>query len=152
MEEIEREKQVEEAEVQEEVEEERVEEKQEVKEVELPARVLDLIASFVDSSADPQYYFNMPPFMKIIKDGSYWAFEENCVRLVSWRHVFSVCDEITITIYDGWEKVHEFDPLPRTLLSTILVNRRRQRKIRLFEIYRKILFFKQLYKQYLNKS
>jgi len=138
MEEVEREKQ---EDIKQEVEEERVEEKQEVQEVELPVRVLDLLASFVDSSINTLYYSNKIPYIKLLEDGSYWEFEGNCIRLVTWKDEYSICDEINIVVYEQREKVHEFDTSPKTLLSVVFKSWRGQRKIRLFEVYRKMLFF-----------
>ncbi|MEM1868584.1 MAG: hypothetical protein QXU90_00520 [Acidilobaceae archaeon] len=126
-------------------------------EIDVSARVLDLIASFVDSSTKLEYDFNKPPFLKILHDGSYWRYgpkkckgldymDCSCVEFVTWKHSLTICLRFKIIVY--WDQVYEFDTSTQTLFHVIFTSYKRQRKIKLFDVYRKLLFYENLEKNY----
>jgi len=153
-------KEVEQAKEEEEVQEQEQIEVPEQEQIEVPARILDLITSFVDSSTNTDYYFNKPPYIKLLQDGSFWQYTKleceispcPCIRLVTWKHDFRICDDIKITVYEKCEKVSEFDHSPKTLLNVVFFSSRRQRKIKLFDVYRKLLFYENLENYYFKQQ
>ncbi|MEM4592325.1 MAG: hypothetical protein QW196_02890 [Sulfolobales archaeon] len=120
------------------------------KEIFVPARVLDIIRSFVDSSTKCEYYWNSPPYRKILRDGSYWEVykleDEICVRAVSWTSSAEFCtDTVKLRIHVSTTRsFSEFTVEDARVSDAVLVSKCREFKIRLFEVLRKLYFYRWL--------
>lgn len=131
-------------------------------EFEVPARILDLLISFVESSTKSKYVWNNPPFRKVKSDGSYWQVrmdsvkvqvgeemkEKNavCVLAVAWASEGEVCllsgDVLVLTVYYAGRFSQMWTDPDTTEVK--LKSKYRDAKLELFSVYRKLLFFKHL--------
>ncbi|MEM4847016.1 MAG: hypothetical protein QW794_04590, partial [Thermosphaera sp.] len=131
-------------------------------EFEVPARVLDLLISYYESSTKPEYSWNNPPYRKITGDGSYWQVKTGklkiqagkeimekdsiCVYVVSWTSNGEVClldDDILLLVVRWAGRFNQIWSGPDTT-DVFLKSRYRDKKLGLFDVYRKLLFFKHL--------
>ncbi|MEM4020245.1 MAG: hypothetical protein QXG57_08475 [Thermofilaceae archaeon] len=134
-----------------------------ISEFEVPARVLDLLISFYESSTKPKYIWNEEPYRKVMRDGSFWQVvvrnnvkiqvkdeikekDAICVIATSWTSWGEVCafddDTVIVRVYyanrsdqmwtDGWET------------AVVLKSKYRDQTLELFNVYRKLLFYKNL--------
>ncbi|MEM4721862.1 MAG: hypothetical protein QXT73_07385 [Candidatus Methanomethylicaceae archaeon] len=132
-------------------------------EFEVPAKVLDLLTSYYESSTKPEYSWNNPPYRKIMGDGSYWQVKTGklkiqagkeimekdsiCVYVVSWTSNGEACllDDIDILLlvvrWAGRFNQIWSDP---NNTEVELKSKHRDRKLPLFNVYRKLLFYKNL--------
>lgn len=131
-------------------------------EFEVPARVFDLLRSFVESSTKPEYVWNNPPYRKVRRDGSYWQIERRKVVVmrgekreereavvliaVSWRSwaeaVLVGDDMLILNVYVGNRRTSFWTDVWKT--EVVLRSRRRDGVIEVFDICRKLLFYRWL--------
>jgi len=136
---------------------------QEKGEFEVPARLLDLLISFYESSTKPEYSWNNPPYRKITRDGSYWQVvvrsnvkiqvkdeikEEDavCVFLAGWTSGGEVClfpnDLLVLNVRFGAVFREMWSNGWKT--EVVLKSKHRDQTLELFDVYRKLLFYKNL--------
>lgn len=132
-------------------------------EFETPAKVLDLLISFYESSTKPEYSWNNPPYRKITRDGSYWQVKTGklkiqagkeimekdsiCVHTVSWTSNGEACllDDIDILLLVvRWAGRFEQIWSDPNNTEVELKSKYRDKKLPLFNVYRKLLFYKNL--------
>lgn len=117
------------------------------KEIFVPARVLDILRSFVDSSTKREYYWNSPPYRKILRDGSYWEVykleDEICIRAVSWTSSAEFCtNTIKLRIHVSTTRsFSEFTIDDARISNAILVSKCREFKVAIFDVLRKLYFY-----------
>lgn len=132
-------------------------------EVEVPARVLDMLMSFAHSSTKLEYPWNRPPYRKLARDGSYWEVGrlntlvrwENgrvtgdsavCVRVGTWTSTSHVCllRGGAVYVYASYPKgvVRAWSHCDKT--EVVLTSRRRDARLGLFEVCRKLMFYETL--------
>lgn len=114
----------------------------------VPGRVLDVLASFADSS------INQPP-LKMLRDGSYWNVETVWTKIINESNAWK---QATCVFFDTWkyrgyiclldERI-VIEVLPFTKKSELwtkdinlrIVARSRCRSLRLFDIIRKLKYY-----------
>ncbi|MEM0458929.1 MAG: hypothetical protein QXZ31_03600 [Thermofilaceae archaeon] len=103
--------------------------------------------SFIDSSTKCEYYWNSPPYRKLLKDGSYWEVfrkdNEICIKAVSWRSEAVVCTntvDIELNVYRGG-KFSKLTVDDARVSNAVLVSKCREFKVRLFDVLRKLYFY-----------
>lgn len=135
---------------------------QEKGEFEVPARILDLLISFVESSTKSKYVWNNPPYRKVREDGSYWQVrmdsvkvqvgeemkEKNavCVLAVAWASEGEVCllsgDALVLTVYYAGRFSQMWTDPDTTEVK--LKSKYRDGELPLFDVYRKLKFYSTL--------
>ncbi|MEM4005110.1 MAG: hypothetical protein QXM43_05690 [Desulfurococcaceae archaeon] len=125
----------------------RVQEQESREFFEVPARVLDIMRSFVDSSTKCEYYWNSAPYRKIMRDGSYWEVfrkdDEICMKAVSWRSEAVVCTNtvaLELVVYRGG-RYTKYAVDDARVSNAMLVSKCREFKVRLFDVLRKLYFY-----------
>lgn len=126
-------------------------------EIEIPARILDLLRSFIDSSTKYCYTFNNPPYRKIMQDGSYWQVKEEkieinsrekdaiCLNIITWSGFGKFCvvsNNMLIKVYG--KKIIEAWSYEKDLDNIMLISKNRDYTLSLFSVYRKLLFYNYL--------
>lgn len=122
----------------------------------VPGRVLDILASFADSSTSPRKTWNKPPFRKLLKDGSFWQVRVVWIRIINESNAW----EKDICVYfDAWDwrkrgyicllsNDRIYMGLGRDDLWTdnveILIKANNREPLPLFNIIRKIKFYEYL--------
>ncbi|MEM1842250.1 MAG: hypothetical protein QXL19_07725 [Ignisphaera sp.] len=114
---------------------------------EVPSRILDIIRSFVDSSTKREYYWNRPPYRKVLRDGSYWEVYELkdkiCLRARSWRSEAVICTDtidLHISVYTAG-RIYEMSIENAVATNVVLVAKCRVFKVPVFEVFRKLLYY-----------
>ncbi|MEM2388617.1 MAG: hypothetical protein QW215_00080 [Ignisphaera sp.] len=121
----------------------------------VPGRVLDILASFADSSTSPRKPWNKPPFRKLLKDGSFWQVKVIWIKITNESNAW----EKDICVYfDAWDwrkcgyicllsNDRVYIEIGRDDLWTdvdIYIKAINRRPLQLFNIIRKIKFYEYL--------
>ncbi|MEM1898787.1 MAG: hypothetical protein QXD36_06830 [Sulfolobales archaeon] len=123
--------------------------------IEIPASLVDLLDSFVSSSQKTSYYFNQPPYVKVLSPKKYWrVYKENgrtCLELdaTEWNGLICLSKEPIDTL-DVLLRGPEAISMKMSLIEavmTIFVSKYRPHKVRAINIYRKLMFYDELITQ-----
>lgn len=143
-------------------------------EVEIPARILDLLTSFLDSSLKAEYKHNQPPYRKLMKDGSYWQvtllhsnvpatygtlvvgvpWEGICIVVKTWKSTSEIC---LVEDNKAYVRINGEEFWSDAIATNIIFkSEKRRRRLALFDIIRKLKFYSflisNLQKTVLNKN
>lgn len=123
--------------------------------IEVPASLVDLLDSFVSSSQKTSYYFNQPPYVKVLSPKKYWrVYKENgrtCLELDATKWNGLICLSKgpidTLATLDVLLRGPELINMKMNLIDAVMttfISKYRPHKVRAISIYRKLMFYDEL--------